>query len=143
MVVARASARLLAVPCSHVIETMRPLAISAVAGVPAHILGIAIIRGVPTPVVDAAGLLGMPGGAIGRFVVLRLGERQAALAVDSVLGLRLIEASASGGLPPLLDGAAGGAVEAAIAVDAELALVLASTKIIPDDTWAAIEGDAR
>jgi purine-binding chemotaxis protein CheW len=57
--------RICAVPLTHVIETMRPLPIQQLAGVPSFIKGVAIVRGIATPVVDLSAVLGVPDG---RFI---------------------------------------------------------------------------
>src|SRR5437762_829083 len=79
-----------AIPLVHVVETMRPLALTAVAhlpGVPAHVMGMSAVRGTPLVVVDLAGLLGQPGVQAARFVVVRAGERRIGLLVNAVLGI--------------------------------------------------------
>ena len=71
--VVRVCTRLCAVPLAHVVETMRPLPVERIAGMPSFVRGVSIIRGVPTPVVDLGVVLGTPGEAAERFVTLRLG----------------------------------------------------------------------
>jgi len=77
-----------AVPITHVIETMRPLPVEPISGVPSFVQGISIIRGIPTPVVDLGAILGTPGERPERFVTLRVGDRQVALSVNAVVGVR-------------------------------------------------------
>ena len=86
----RAGSCVLAVGIADVSETFRPLPIEPLQGVPPFVRGVAIIRGLATPVVDLGALLGSGGGAIGRFVTVRAGGRQLALAVESVLGVRAL-----------------------------------------------------
>src|ERR1700733_14675484 len=94
----RVRARLCALPLAHVVETMRPLPVEAMAGAPRCVRGLAIIRGAPIPVVDVAELLGE--GSVqtdtgtrsqpaARFVAVKVADRGIALAVDGVLGVRL------------------------------------------------------
>jgi purine-binding chemotaxis protein CheW len=59
----RVRERLCALPLAHVVETMRPLPIEPLGGMPGFVQGIAIIRGAPVPVVDAGALLGSAGAA--------------------------------------------------------------------------------
>jgi purine-binding chemotaxis protein CheW len=135
VLVVRAGSRLLAVASRHVVETMRPLAVAALAGVPNFVLGAAIIRGIPTPVVDVAALLGMVDPRPERFVTIRVGEHFVALAVESVVGMRSLDVES---LPPLTAHAVGGAVDAIGRLDAELVLVLAAARVVPDDIWQAV-----
>lgn len=137
--VVRAGARVCAVPLGHVGETLRPLAIEAVPNMPSFVCGLAIIRGLPTPVVDLATLLGAKAGSIGRFVTVQAGQRRVALAVESVVGVRALDASAAQALPPLLHGASREAIEAVGTLDAELLVVLRASKLIPDAAWQAID----
>ncbi|MFL5302954.1 MAG: chemotaxis protein CheW, partial [Anaeromyxobacteraceae bacterium] len=48
----RAGSRLCALPLACVVETLRPLHTSPLAGTPACVSGVAVVRGAPTPVVD-------------------------------------------------------------------------------------------
>lgn len=135
----RAGARMLALPIESVVETMRPMPVEPLAGAPSFVRGLAVIRGAAVPVVDVAELLGAAGEMPGRFVTLRLGARNIALAVESVLGLSALEPSALAELPPLLDRAANGAVESVGLLDAQLVLVLRAARIVPDDVWPLVE----
>ena len=112
--------RVCAVPLIHIAETMRPLPIEPIAGVPAFVRGISNPRGVPTPVVDLGLVLGAPGGVAGRFVTLRLGDRQVALSVDTVLGVRDLDGSTIQELPPLLQEASKDFIEAVGTLDAHM-----------------------
>src|ERR1700730_17981474 len=104
--------RLCALPLTHVMEIMRPLPVEPIPAVPSFVQGISIIRGIPTPVVDLGVLLGMPSGVADRFVTLRLGDRQVALSVDSVLGVLELDTSKIRELPLLLQGASKDVIEA-------------------------------
>jgi chemotaxis signal transduction protein len=129
--------RLLAVPIARAVEIMRPLTVTPLAGAPDYVLGASVIRGQLTPVVDLAALLGAVDRRPGRFVTVRAGDRQVALAASSVVGVRSLELEA---LPPLFENAAGGAIDAIGRVDAELVLVLGATRIVPDDVLLAVGG---
>jgi purine-binding chemotaxis protein CheW len=123
--------RVCALPLRVVIETMRPLPIETMSGIPDAVLGVAVVRGEPTPVVDAARLLGDGGSAAttGRFVTLRVGTRTVALAVDEVLGVAPMPAAAAA-LPPLLAGAAGGVVDTIGALDRDFLVVLDAMRVV-------------
>lgn len=130
-----------ALPLEHVTETMRPLPVEPLSGTAPFISGVAIIRGGPVPVVDLARLLGNGARELStRLVVVRVGERRAALSVGQVIGVRSLPASALGELPPLL-GAAGAEVIAAVgSLDARLLLLLETSRMLPDSSWASLEG---
>jgi purine-binding chemotaxis protein CheW len=136
--VVRVRNRACAVPLAHVIETMRPLPIEAIAGMPPFVLGVSIIRGAPTPVVDLGTILGTPGNLAERFVTLRLGERQVALSVSAVLGVWELDASKIHELPPLLQGASREAIEAIGTLDEEMLMVLREGWELPDEVWQAL-----
>jgi purine-binding chemotaxis protein CheW len=139
IVAARASR--CALPLEHVIETMRPLPIEPIAGAPAYVLGLAIIRGRPVPVIDLGALLA-PGGADvttaahARFVTVRAGTRQVALAVQSVIGVRGLAPSTVHELPPLVAASSSASVAALGVLDRELVAVLDASSVLPDDVWA-------
>jgi|SRR5579864_3108205 len=119
----------------HVVEIMRPLAVSAVAGTPDFVCGLSMIRGAPTPVVSLASLLAGPGGLPTRFVVVRVGERRVALEVDEVLGVFELDPGTLHALPPLAQNAAADTLEAVGALDTQLLFVLDSAQIVPDEVW--------
>jgi purine-binding chemotaxis protein CheW len=130
----RAGDRCCALDLLHVVEIMRPLPVDEVAHMPAFVRGLSIIRGAPTPVVSLAALLADSGGPPTRFVVVRAGERQVALAVDAVLGVFELDPATLRALPPLLRHAAG-ALQAVAALDGQLLLLLNSGNIVPDEVW--------
>lgn len=134
--------RLCAIPIQFVEETMRPLPLVALAGMPPFVRGIAVIRGLPTPVVDLGGLLGLDDASPGRFVTVRAGERTVALAVARVVGVRDVAHLAASPLPPLLGETPAQWVEAVAALDAELLFVLAGSQWVPEPVWAAVAGGA-
>jgi purine-binding chemotaxis protein CheW len=117
---------------------MRPLPIESLAGAPDFVLGVAILRGEPVPVVDAARLLGAARGDTTRFVALRVGERCVALAVDAVLDVQVLDASALASLPPLLRDAGAEVIEALGRLDAELLVALRSACLVPEETWSQL-----
>ena len=139
VVLCRVGARLCGVPVEHVAETMRPLPVEPVAGMPSFVRGLSVIRGAPVPVVDAAALLceGAPEGLPGRYVTLAFGGRHVALAVDEVHGIRRLASLRD--LPPLFAGAGNDAIEAMGTLDGDLLLVLQGTRLIPESAWAALE----
>jgi purine-binding chemotaxis protein CheW len=136
--IVRVKGRLCAVPLPHVIEIMRPLSVEPISDVPSFVQGVSIIRGILTPVVDLGSLLGMPNGVADRFVTLRVGERQVALSVDSVLGVRELDSSKIGELPPLLQGASKDAIEAMGILDEQLLVVLCAAWVLPDELWRTL-----
>ena len=137
----RARTQLLALPLTHVIETMRPLPIEPLAGAPPYVRGISVIRGEPVPVVDVARLLCGDESAPSRLVTIAVGDRKVALTVDSVLGVRAVPAGSFQALPPLLEGV--DLVSAIGILDAELMLVLQGARLLPDDFWAALDAPER
>jgi purine-binding chemotaxis protein CheW len=133
--------RLIALALGDVRETMRPLPIEPLDGMPPFILGLAVIRGVPVPIIDACRLLS-PSSSVypatsARFVTLRLGERTAALAVDAVVEVRLLDRATLMGIPPLLQERQA-ELAAIAALDTELVLVLQAARLVPDQIWSAI-----
>src|ERR1041385_6746695 len=102
-VICRVGSRFCAFPVEHAEETMRPLPLEQLAGVPRFVAGVSIIRGSATPVVDARRLLGADETeSPGRFLTLKIGERRVALAVDAVVAVRDLGTQAVQELPPLL-----------------------------------------
>jgi len=119
---------------------MRPLALETLPDMPHFLLGVSIIRGAAVPVVSAAKLAG---GAAAtpptRYVTLKLGERRVALAVESVIGVRVLPLGSLEEIPPLLRELDGNAVAAITTLDAELLLVLQGARLIPEQVWDAID----
>jgi purine-binding chemotaxis protein CheW len=127
------------VPLEHVDETMRPLAVTPMAGVPAFVEGLTVVRGVPTPVVNIASLLDGASFHATRFVSVRAGTRRIVLAVEAVVGVVEIPPGSTMALPHLLQNAELAAISAIGALDADLLLVLRSSHLIPVDAWATIQ----
>jgi purine-binding chemotaxis protein CheW len=145
--VVRVGKQLYAFPVNHVEETMRPLPLSAVAGAPPFVRGMAVIRGLPVPVLDCAAVLAdgdQPLSSETRFVALRIAARRVALSVREVIGVRQIDSKHLADLPPLLANAGEHVVTAIGTLDRELLMVLRSGKLVPEDVWAAIDdGEGR
>jgi purine-binding chemotaxis protein CheW len=128
-----------AVPLTHVIETMRPLRVEPISGVPSFVQGISIIRGIPTPVVDLGSLLGTPSEQAERFVTLRVGDKQVALSVHAVLGVRdLGTIMTIRELPPLLQRASKEVVETIGTLDEQVLMVLRAGWELPNEVWQAL-----
>ncbi len=126
-----------ALPLEHVLETMRPLPLEPIPGLPPFLVGWSVIRGAPVPVVDLTLLLGDERRQAGtRLVVVRSGERRVALCVDGVLGIRTLE---SASLPPLLDSTHAAFIGSIGALDARLLTVLETGRIVPAAAWDALQ----
>lgn len=131
--------RIGALPLHDVIETMRPLPVERVAGAPSFVEGVAIIRGVPTPVVDLGAVLGKSTQIAGRFVTLRVDDRQVAFSVSAVLGVRdLNTITTITKLPPLLQYAVNDVVESIAVLDARVLMLLRSGWEVPDQVWQTL-----
>ncbi len=128
----RVGSRLCALPFETVVETMRPLPIEPVAGMPPSVRGLSIIRGVPTPIIELGLLFAEPARRPRRLVTITSGGRPAGLLVDDVLGVRSIGTDGLAALPPLLRDAAGDIVSAIGALDDELLLVLQTARLVPE-----------
>jgi purine-binding chemotaxis protein CheW len=137
--VCRVGDLLCALPLVHVGETMRPLPIEPLAGVPAFVSGLAVVRDRPTPVIDASALLCDQPSVPQRFVTVRPGPHAFILAVDAVVGVRTLPPDVAGELPALMRTARLAAVASAGALDGELLLLLESARLVPDEAWLAIE----
>ena len=128
-----------AVPLTYVIETMRPLPVESISGVPSFVRGISIIRGIPTPVVDLAAVLGSPSEHTERFVTLRVGDKQVALSVNAVLGVRDLGTVATiRELPPLLQRASKDVIETIGTLDEQVLIVLREGWELPDEAWQTL-----
>lgn len=136
----RVRKQLCALPIEHAVETMRPLPIESIEGLPAFVCGLSVVRGVAVPVVDVGALLGLsdpPHPA--RFVTVRTGAKQVALAVEDVADIRDLPLASLPSLPPLLSKAAAGAAAIVGTLDANLLFVLETMRLIPEPVWRAIE----
>ena len=142
----RIGSRIGALALKDVRETMRPLPIEPLPGMPPFVLGVAIVRGFPAPIVDAVRLLkplGSPPPMIpspsARFVSLKLGERTAVLAVDAVLDIRPLVAGILADIPPLLRETGAEQMAMIGALDAHLLFVLEAARLVPEPVWSAIK----
>lgn len=128
-----------ALPLTHVIETMRPLSVEPISGVPSFVQGISIIRGIPTPVIDLGAVVGTPNERAERFVTLRVGDRQVALSVNAVLGVRDLDTIMTiQELPPLFHTASKDVIETIGTLDEQVMLVLRESWELPDEVWRAL-----
>ena len=84
---------------------------------------------------DLGLVLGIPGGTVGRFIALRLGNRQVALSVDEVVGVRDLDGSTIRELPPLLHEASEDFVEAIGTLDSHFLVVLRAGWRVPQEVW--------
>lgn len=131
-----AGSQLCAVPIEHVVEIMRPLDAAPMAGMPKFLLGIAIIRGSPVPVVSLGEILGVRGEiAIERYVLVVLGNRKIAIAVEKVLDVVRVEGSFLQRLPNLLKEFDREFLANVGVKDERLFVVLEVTRIITDEMW--------
>jgi purine-binding chemotaxis protein CheW len=139
MLLCRAGSLVCGLSIESVAETMRPLPIEPISGMPELVSGLSIIRGAPLPVVDLARLLGDESNTRpGRFVVVKTDGRRLALAVSEVIGIRTLDATSLGGLPPLLRSARADLVSAIGSLDSALLLVLEGGRILPDSGWSEL-----
>ncbi len=139
VVVCRVAEFLAAIPLDHVSETMRPLPIRSFEGMADPLVGLAIVRGRPIPVVSARRLLGLEVGTTPtRFVALRLGSHAAALAVDGVVGVRILSPEVVGAWPSLAESVAPGRATAVALLDHQLLLVLQAARLVSEQVWAAV-----
>lgn len=127
----RAAAHVCAMPVTSVVETMRPLPVEAFPRAPAFVSGLAIIRSQPVPVIDMRSLIGEASSQPGRFVTIKAGDRIAALAFDTVLGVHGLRHEQVIDLPPLLGTIAGDAIKQVSAKDEALFLFLETGVIFP------------
>lgn len=133
VLIARVGTLACAIPVEHVVETMRPLPVEPLGRGPAYVRGLAVIRGVPTIVIDLAVLLGTTSAsASARYVLVRTGERVAALLVDAVDSISALSKNDIAALPPLARSAAGDVIGAIGAVDAGLVVVLEAARLLAE-----------
>lgn len=146
--IVKSGARICALPLKHVIETMRPLPVETIEGMPSFIRGISIIRGIPTPVVDLDSVLGTPAAEATRFVTVCVSnspiennavkDRQVALSVADVIGVRNLTDAEIPDLPPLLGTAASGLVERIGTLDLGFLMLLGASWELPQEIWRAL-----
>ncbi|HEY3593527.1 MAG TPA: chemotaxis protein CheW [Polyangiaceae bacterium] len=140
MLLCRVGTRLCGIAVRHVAETMRPLPLEPVAGMPAFVLGLALIRGTPTPVIDLAFLLLGPSErqTATRFVTVKAGQRIAALAVSHVIGIRDIPTRTLGALPPLAQEVKADFIETIGSLDDDMLMMLNGARIVPSSVWTVL-----
>jgi len=145
MLLCRVAAITCGLPLAQVIETLRPLPVEPLQGMPPFVAGLSVIRGRPVPVVLLSRVLGNEVELRAqRWVLVEVQGRRIALAVEQVIGVRSLAGAALAALPPLLAGANGESVSAIGALDAALLVVLEGGRILPDSAWALVpaSGDA-
>ncbi len=136
----RVGTRVYGIRLDQVVETMRPLPIEPLAGVPPFVLGLSILRGAPVPVIDLAGLLGTTSSMRStRFVAVRAGDRQAVLTVESVVGVAALPERTLGALPPLVRDVPAQAIETIGNLDEGMLFVLKAARIVPDSVWKSLD----
>ena len=129
-----------AIRLAQVLETMRPLSIEPLAGLPPFVLGLSVLRGAPVPVIDLANLLGSAAPALHtRFVAVRAADRKALLAVESVVGVASLPERTLDSLPPLLGDMSAQAIDAIGSLDEGMLFVLKSGHIVPPSVWQSVE----
>ncbi|HTD02581.1 chemotaxis protein CheW [Undibacterium sp.] len=143
--ICRDDGRLCAFALADVAETMRPLPVQALQGMPPFLLGVSLIRGAMLPVVNLAMLIGDAGmrndSKHSRYVSLKLGPRRVAIAVQEVLGVRKLDGETLAGMPALLYEVGADAISAISVLDTELLLVLKGAHLISESVWLALEKD--
>lgn len=123
-------------PISAVAEVMRRLPVDSVPDAPPFVLGLTIIRGKPVPVVDLGALIGAEGRpSPTRFVLIRLGQRSVALAVEELLGIDKLDSLCVEEMPPLLRQARPETVQGLAALDGQLHLVLKTSRLVPESVF--------
>jgi purine-binding chemotaxis protein CheW len=135
----RADNHLAAIGLEHVTEVLRPLPVEPLAGVPPYLQGICVLRGRPVPVVDVGRLLSGDRAADRiweRFIGVRAGPQAAALAVDTLLGIRAVPLELLHDLSSVMGSAACTAVGA---LGREPLLLLEAGRLIPESVWDALE----
>lgn len=131
-----------ALPLSDVAEVMRAQPLTSHGLLTPGVLGTSIIRGVPTPVVDAGLLLSGAPTRGARLVLLRVGGRAVALAVDSVLGTARLSREQLTETPALLNG--DHAVVQAIGVlDSELVHLLNTVQVVVESNAESAAVESR
>ncbi len=127
-------------PLEHILETLRPLALSPFEGMPPFVTGLSVIRGMPIPVVDLGRLLSNERSEKrGRWVLARAQGRRVALAVEQVIGVRTLAAPLLSALPPLLGEASAEFVSRVGSLDARVLVMLESGRVLPESTWASLQ----
>lgn len=140
LLVFRTGATLGALPVEHVVETMRPLALTAIASAPVYVAGAAVVRGEAVPVIDLARLVTGTTAPVARWVSVRSGARSAVLAVSEVVGVRRAGASHA---PALVGGVATSVLDALGVLDRELLVVLTAARLVTEEAWKAFDASSQ
>ena len=135
VLVVSSAGRVWALPLACLRETMRPLPLEPIQGAAECVLGLSMIRGNAVPVVDLALLLGGESGPHARYVSLKTGDREVALAVSGVLGILDLAPSSLAELPLLCRSARSEQIETLARKDEQLLLVLNTARLLPDRLW--------
>jgi purine-binding chemotaxis protein CheW len=141
VVLVRAGNLFCALPLASVIETLRSPPVTAIAGAPQWVQGVAVIRGATVVVVDLGILLGLDSAEISqaRVITLRVGDRVVGLSVESIVGVREFDRTLLSEVPPLLLQAHPEVLNAIGLLDGELMLVLDGSRIITETELARLE----
>jgi purine-binding chemotaxis protein CheW len=132
----RARSLTCALPLSATVETLRPLPVQEVQGMPGFLRGLAVIRGQAVPVVDLGVLLGSREPArTTRYVTVRAAQGEIALAVEAVLGTSVFDPAALQVMPPLLRDTRPELVEMIGVRDQQLLLLLRAARLLTADEW--------
>jgi purine-binding chemotaxis protein CheW len=135
-------ARNWALPLHCLRETMRPQPVERVHGADEYVLGLSRIRGETVPVVELSRLIGELPEQHKRYVTVKAGERDVAVAVADVIGVCELDAAEFTALPSLVSSARSHVIEAIAYRDTRLIAVLDATRLIPAEAWeklAAVE----
>lgn len=128
-----------ALPLEHVAETMRPLPLDELSGLPQAAGGTATVRGAKVPVIIVNRWFTRGETQPERLIIARAGERHLGLAVDEVTGVRDLDGDVVDRLPPLLDEAPEDVIAA---LDPDLIAVLRAARIVPAQFLDAAERKA-
>ena len=141
VVLVRSGKLFCALPLESVMETLRCPPITAIAGAPGWVQGVAVIRGATVVVVDLGIMLGVSSAEVkqARVITLRVGARVIALAVESITGVREFDRAMLSEVPPLLLQAHPEVLTAIGLLDCELMLVLDGSRIITEEELARLE----
>jgi purine-binding chemotaxis protein CheW len=144
MMLLHAGTQLCAIPIGMVAEVMRPLPTQRLEMAPSFVSGMTIYRGSPVPVVVLQRLLDAAhDGTVSRFIALHIGSRTVMLAVSDIVGIRLVDESSLGNLPPLLDGGAHEPLAALAVRDEEVLLALNLARLLPADFLDGVAAGSR
>lgn len=136
--VVRAAGRMCAFELLAVREVTRPLAVEGLPEAPPWVLGLSQVRGSAVPVVSLAGILGQAAGEAGRWVVVHVGQRRVAVAVESVVGIRSLPRDALAAMPPLAREAHGDVIAAVGRLDAGFLSIIETSHLVPGGLWEAL-----